>query len=29
MHRLRVFESGVLGRLFGPKRDDVMGQVTQ
>jgi hypothetical protein len=22
-HRLRVFENGVLRRIFGPKRDDV------
>jgi hypothetical protein len=22
-HRLRVFENGVLGRVFGPKRDEV------
>jgi hypothetical protein len=24
-HRLRVFENRVLGRLFGPKRDEVIG----
>jgi hypothetical protein len=24
-HRLRVFENRVLRRLFGPKRDEVMG----
>jgi len=24
--RLRVFESRVLRRLFGPKRDDVIGE---
>jgi hypothetical protein len=24
-HRLRVFESGVLRRIFGPKRDEVTG----
>jgi hypothetical protein len=24
-HRLRVFENRVLRRIFGPKRDDVMG----
>jgi hypothetical protein len=24
-HRLRVFEDRVLRRIFGPKRDDVMG----
>jgi hypothetical protein len=24
-HRLRVFENRVLRRLFGPKRDDVIG----
>jgi hypothetical protein len=24
-HRLRVFKSRVLGRIFGPKRDDVTG----
>jgi hypothetical protein len=24
-HRLRVFENGVLRRIFGPKRDEVMG----
>ena len=23
--RLRVFESGVLRRIFGPKRDEIMG----
>ena len=22
-HRLRVFENGVLGKIFGPKKDDV------
>jgi hypothetical protein len=25
-HRLRVFENRVLRRIFGPKRDGVMGQ---
>jgi len=25
-HRLRVFESTVLRRIFGPKRDDVTGE---
>jgi hypothetical protein len=25
-HRLRVFENGVLRRIFGPKRDEVTGQ---
>jgi hypothetical protein len=25
-HRLRVFENGVLRRIFGPKRDEVMGE---
>jgi hypothetical protein len=25
-HRLRVFENRVLTRIFGPKRDDVMGK---
>ena len=24
--RLRVFENGVLGRIFGPKRDEVTGE---
>jgi hypothetical protein len=24
-HKLRVFESRVLRRIFGPKRDEVMG----
>jgi hypothetical protein len=24
-HKLRVFENRVLRRIFGPKRDDVMG----
>jgi hypothetical protein len=24
-HRLRVFENGVLRRIFGPKRDEVSG----
>jgi hypothetical protein len=24
-HRLRVFENRVLRRIFGPKRDEVMG----
>jgi hypothetical protein len=24
-HRLRVFENRVLRRIFGPKRDDMMG----
>jgi len=23
--RLRVFENGVLGKIFGPKRDEVTG----
>jgi hypothetical protein len=22
-HRLRVFENGVLGKMFGPKREEV------
>jgi hypothetical protein len=26
-HRLRVFENRVLRRIFGPKRDEVMGQL--
>jgi hypothetical protein len=25
-HRLRVFENRVLKRIFGPKRDEVMGE---
>jgi hypothetical protein len=25
-HRLRVFENMVLRKMFGPKRDDVMGE---
>jgi hypothetical protein len=25
-HRLRVFENRVLGRIFGPKTDEVMGE---
>jgi hypothetical protein len=25
-HRLRVFENRVLRRIFGPRRDDVMGE---
>jgi hypothetical protein len=25
-HRLRVFENRVLRRLFGPKRDEVLGE---
>jgi hypothetical protein len=25
-HKLRVFENRVLRRIFGPKRDDVMGE---
>jgi len=25
-HRLRVFENGMLRRVFGPKRDEVTGQ---
>jgi hypothetical protein len=25
-HRLRVFEKRVLRRIFGPKRDEVMGE---
>jgi hypothetical protein len=25
-HRLRVFENRVLRGMFGPKRDDIMGQ---
>jgi hypothetical protein len=25
-HRLRVLENGVLMRVFGPKRDEVMGE---
>jgi hypothetical protein len=24
-HRLRVFEDGVLKKIFGPKKDEVMG----
>jgi hypothetical protein len=24
-HRMRVFENKVLGRIFGPKRDEVTG----
>jgi hypothetical protein len=26
-HRLRVFENRVLRRIFGPKRDDVIGEL--
>jgi hypothetical protein len=26
-HRLRVFENWVLGRILGPKRDEVMGEL--
>jgi hypothetical protein len=25
-HRLRVFENRILRRIFGPKRDEVMGE---
>jgi hypothetical protein len=25
-HRLRIFENGVLRRIFGPKREEVTGQ---
>jgi hypothetical protein len=25
-HRLRVFENRVLGKIFGPKRDEVIGR---
>jgi len=25
-HRLRVFKNRVLGRIFGPKRDEVTGE---
>jgi hypothetical protein len=25
-HRLRVFENSVLGRIFGPKTDEVKGE---
>jgi hypothetical protein len=25
-HRLRVFENRVMGRVFGPKRDEVTGE---
>jgi len=25
-HRVRVFENGVLMRIFGPKRDEVTGE---
>jgi hypothetical protein len=25
-HKLRVFENGVLRRIFGPKRDEVTGE---
>jgi hypothetical protein len=25
-HRLGVFENGVLRRIFGPKRDEVIGE---
>jgi hypothetical protein len=25
-HRLRIFENRVLGRIFGPKKDDMTGQ---
>ena len=28
-HRLRIFESGVLKRIFGPKRDKVTGEWTK
>jgi hypothetical protein len=24
-HRLRMFENRVLGRIFGPKRDEIVG----
>jgi hypothetical protein len=27
-HRLRVFENGVLGRIFGPKRDEWRRRMT-
>jgi hypothetical protein len=26
-HRLRVFENRVLRRIFGPKRDEMMGRL--
>jgi hypothetical protein len=26
--RLRVFENGVLRRVFGPKRDEITGEIT-
>jgi hypothetical protein len=26
-HRLRVFENGVLRRIFGPKRDEIVGDM--
>jgi hypothetical protein len=26
IHRLKVFENRVLGRIFGPKRDEVTGE---
>jgi hypothetical protein len=25
-HRLRVFENGVMRRIYGPKRDEVTGE---
>jgi hypothetical protein len=28
-HRLRVFENRALSRIFGPKRDEVMGEWTK
>jgi hypothetical protein len=28
-HRLRVFENRVLRRIFGPKRDDVTGDMEE
>jgi hypothetical protein len=28
-HRLMVFENRVLRRIFGPKRDEVMGQMEE
>jgi hypothetical protein len=27
-HRLKVFENRVLRRIFGPKRDEVMGELS-
>jgi hypothetical protein len=27
IHRLRVFGNGILRRIFGPKRDDVTGEL--